>query len=105
TVATEKGDYRNLTQTPGAHERSPVWSPDGSQIVWLSDSSGEDQLMLGEATGLAKPRAIPLPSTAHFSEPAWSPDGKQLLIEDNHLNLWTFEIASGKATRIDSDKY
>ena len=29
TVPREKGDDRNLTQTPGAHERSPAWSPDG----------------------------------------------------------------------------
>ena len=29
TVPAEKGDYRNLTQSTGAHDRSPVWSPDG----------------------------------------------------------------------------
>ena len=105
TVAAEKGDYRNLTQSPGAHDRSPVWSPDGSQLAWLSDSNGEDQLMIGDATGTAKPRAVQLPSTAHFSEPTWSPDGKQLLLEDNHGNLWVFEVASGKAAKIDVDKY
>jgi tricorn protease len=105
TVGTEKGDYRNLTQTPGAHERNPVWSHDGSQLAWMSDSSGEDQLMIGDATGVAKPRAIPLPSTAHFSEPVWSPDGKQMLLEDNHDNLWLLEVASGKATNIDTSHY
>ena len=105
TVAAEKGDYRNLTQTPGAHDRSPVWSPDGSQLAWLSDSSGEDLLMIGDATGVSKPRGIPLPSSAHFSEPAWSPDGRQMLLEDNHSNLWIFEIANGKATKVDTDNY
>ncbi len=103
TIGTEKGDYRNLTQTPGAHDRSPVWSPDGSQLAWLSDSSGEDQLMLGDATGMAKPRGIPLPSAGYFAEPVWSPDGKQMLLEDNHGTLWTFEIATGKAARVDTD--
>src|SRR5687767_9495214 len=48
TVPAGKGDYRNLTNTPGAHDRSPVWSPDGTQIAWLSDVSGEYQLMLGD---------------------------------------------------------
>src|SRR5262249_2802574 len=28
TVPAEKGDIRNLTQTPGIAERSPAWSPD-----------------------------------------------------------------------------
>ncbi len=31
TVPAEKGDVRNLTQTSGVHERSPVWSPDGTR--------------------------------------------------------------------------
>ncbi|HYK20898.1 MAG TPA: hypothetical protein VEV42_09195, partial [Pyrinomonadaceae bacterium] len=44
TVPAEKGDYRNLTQSSGAHDRSPAWSPDGAQLAWLSDSSGEYQL-------------------------------------------------------------
>ncbi|MHB8055908.1 MAG: S41 family peptidase, partial [Candidatus Aminicenantales bacterium] len=41
TVPAEKGDPRNLTQTPGANERSPVWSPDGKSIACFSDASGE----------------------------------------------------------------
>jgi tricorn protease len=105
TVPTDKGDYRNLTQSPGAHDRSPVWSPDGTQLAWLSDASGEYQLMLGDPAGVAKPRAIALPSTAFFSAPAWSPDGKQILLQDNHLNLWSIEAASGQAAKIETDLY
>ncbi len=105
TIGTEKGDYRNLTQSPGAHERDPVWSPDGSQLAWFSDASGEDQLMMGEAAGTTKPRAVALPSPAHFSDLAWSPDGKQILMEDNHCNLWLLEAASGKASKIDTSNY
>ena len=105
TVGTEKGNARNLTQSSGAHDRSPVWSPDGSQIAWLSDASGEYQLMIGDQAGSSKPRAIALPSKVYFSAPAWSPDGKQLLLEDNHLNLWTLDVASGAAQKIDTDTY
>jgi tricorn protease len=105
TVPAEKGDARNLSQSPGAHDRSPVWSPDGAHVAWLSDASGEYQLMIGEPTGMTKPRAIPLPSSAFFSAPAWSPDGAQVLLQDNHLNLWTIEVAGGQATKIDTDTY
>jgi tricorn protease len=105
SVPTEKGDYRNLTQSPGTHDRSPVWSPDGSQVAWLSDASGEYQLMIGDPLGVAKPRAIPLPSTAFFSTPAWAPDGSQILVQDNQRNLWTIEVSSGKSTKIDTDSY
>jgi tricorn protease len=103
TVPAEKGDYRNLTHSSGANDTSPVWSPDGTQLAWLSDASGEYQLMLGEPTGVTAPRAIALPSTAYFASPVWSPDGKQILLEDNHQNLWTIDVASGRANRIDTD--
>ena len=105
TVPVEKGDYRNLTHSTAVNDRSPVWSPDGTQLAWFSDASGEYQLMIGEQTGVTKPRAISLPSAAFYSELAWSPDCKQLLFQDNHLNLWTIDVASGKATKIDSETF
>jgi tricorn protease len=61
--------------------------------------------MISDQTGLAKPRAIPLPANAYYSSPSWSPDGKHLLLQDNHLVLWTLDVASGRATKIDSDTY
>jgi tricorn protease len=105
TVPAEKGDFRNLTQSAGAHDRGPVWSPDGAQLAWLSDASGEYQLMLGEPMGVTPPKAIALPTTGFYSEPAWSPDGSHILLEDNHDNLWTIEFASGRATKIDTDSH
>jgi len=105
TVPTEKGDYRNLTQSSGAHDRSPAWSPDGAQLAWLSDATGEYQLMIGDPLGVAPARAIPLPEPSFFSSPAWSPDGTQILLQDNHRNLWLVEVASGKPTKIDTDNY
>jgi tricorn protease len=105
TVPAEKGDYRNLTKSPAVHDQDPVWSPDGAQLAWFSDAGGEYQLMIGEQSGLSKPRVIALPGPGFFSGLTWSPDGKQLAFEDNHFTLWTLELASGRASRIDADIY
>ncbi len=105
SVPTEKGDSRNLTQSSGAHDRSPVWSPDGAQLAWLSDASGEYQLMLGDPLGVSAPKAVALPTTGFYSAPVWSPDGSQILLQDNHRNLWTIELPGGKATKIDVDDH
>jgi len=101
----EKGDYRNLSTTPGAHDREPVWSPDGSQLAWISDASGEDELLIGDQSGLAKPRTIPLTKGSYFSNLVWSPNGKHILTDDNHLNLWTIDVASGVKSKLDADTY
>ena len=105
TVPADRGDWRNLTKSPGTHERDPVWSPDGAQLAWLSDAKGDDQLMIADQSGLSTPRAITLPGPGYFSELAWSPNGKLLLVDDNHLNLWTIDVATGKATKLDEDTY
>jgi tricorn protease len=39
TVPTEEGQARNLAQSSGAHDRGPVWSPDGRTSAWLSDAA------------------------------------------------------------------
>jgi len=105
TVPSEKGDFRNLTQSSGAHDRSPVWAPDGSQVAWLSDANGEYQLMIGDPQGVTPARAIALPVNAFFDRLTWSPDGAHILLEDNHDSLWTIDVANGSSTKIDTDSY
>lgn len=105
TLSAVGSDYRNVTHSSGAHDRSPAWSPNGTQIAWLSDQSGEYQLMIGDQSGATGPRVIALPSRAFFSVPIWSPDGKHLLLRDSGANLWTLDVASERFTRIDTDTY
>lgn len=105
TLSAEGSDYTNITHSSGAHDRSAAWSPDGAQIAWLSDGSGEYQLMIGDQRGAAKPRVIELPSHAYFSVPIWSPDGKHILLRDSGVNLWTVDLTTGSFTKIDTDTY
>jgi tricorn protease len=104
TVAAD-GDYRNITQSSGAHDRNPAWSPDGKQIAWFSDEGGEYQLMIGDQTGASKPRAIPLPTPAYFTNPIWSPNAQHVLFRDTGAQLWTLAVATGRFAKIDADTY
>lgn len=95
----------NLTQSPGAHDRSPAWSVDGTRLAWLSDVSGEYQLFVADVRQRKRPRAVALPLKGDFSKPLWSPDGRHVLLRDNHLTLWMIGLTGGQATRIDADAY
>ncbi|MFC5864342.1 PDZ domain-containing protein [Acidicapsa dinghuensis] len=103
TVPAEKGDTRNLTDTSGAAERSPAWSPDGKTIAYFSDASGEYQLHLHDQTGFKSPVVIDLgPNPSYFYGLTFSPDSKHILYTDKHLHLWYLDLpgkdANGKET-------
>jgi tricorn protease len=108
TVPGEKGDVRNLTDTSGAAERNPAWSPDGKKIAYFSDASGEYQLYIRGQDGLKSPQVMDLgPDPTYYYSPAWSPDSKRILFSDKRLNLWYVNVdpslGSEKPVRVDTD--
>lgn len=104
TVPAEKGDYRNLTDTPAVMERFPAWSPDGKTIAYLSDESGEYALHLRSQSGLGEVRKISLGDPpAFYFYPQWSPDSKKIAYVDCHLNVWYVDIEQGKPVKVDQD--
>jgi tricorn protease len=103
TVPAEKGDPRNLTMTPGAHERGPVWSPDGKSIAYFSDASGEYELHIAAQDGKAEVQSYKLDGTGFYAGLSWSPDSEKLAFEDNGRNLYLIELASGAVTKIDEE--
>jgi len=105
TVPKEEGSWRNLSNTSGAADRSPVWSPDGSQIAWFSDESGEYKLVISDQYGTDETKSISLPNPTFYFKPAWSPDGKHIAYTDTDYNLWSVNLESEKAAKIDTDSY
>lgn len=106
TVPAEKGDIRNLTNTTGANERSPVWSPDGTRIAYFSDASGEYALHIKNQNGQGEAQKVELGQPASFYYfPAWSPDSKKIAFSDKHLNLWYVDVEEKKPVHVASDRF
>lgn len=105
TAPTGAGAARIVTTSPGAHDRSALYMPDGERIAWLSDRSGEYQLVIGDPDGIR-----PLAGFALGDEQGrgWfrlldaTPDGSAILYEDSHLGLWLITLADGKSRKIGS---
>jgi tricorn protease len=102
SVPADKGDPRNLTNTPGVMERNPAWSPDGKWIAYLSDESGEYALHIRDQKGTGEVKKIGLPPTFYFS-PTWSPDSKKLAFTDKQLQLWYLDVEGGAPVKVDSN--
>jgi tricorn protease len=104
TVSADKGDPRNLTNSPAVMEREPVWSPDGQSIAYFSDESGEYALHIRNQDGTGDSAKIPL-GKAFYSTPRWSPDCKKIAYLDNHDRLLYVDLASKKPVVVDTDYY
>ncbi|HKS24753.1 MAG TPA: PDZ domain-containing protein [Thermoanaerobaculia bacterium] len=103
TVPREKGDDRNLTNTPAANERWPAWSPDGKSIAYFSDRDGEYQLYIADQEGKGTPREIKIKGAGSYQEPKWSPDSKKISFSDNSRTIFVVDVATGELTKVSSD--
>lgn len=81
TVPVEHGVTRNLTQRGDAHDREAAWSPDGKQVAFVSDRSGEEQLYLVAHDG-GEARALTRGGAARLYHPVWAPDGSAIAFHD-----------------------
>ncbi len=104
TVPAEKGDSRNLTQTPGSHERNPVWSPDGKSVAYLSDASGEVEIHLRPQDGKGAAKAFKLGGSGFYDSLVWSPDSAKIAFADNSWSLYWLDLKTGAVKKIASDK-
>jgi tricorn protease len=103
TLPAQKGDAFNLTNSPGAHEKEPAWSPNGKSIAYFSDATGEYELYIKNQDGSGEPKMIKLSGSGFYAYIHWSPDNKKVAFVDNGRRLYVTEIATGKTTKIAED--
>ncbi len=103
-IARADGSDEHPLLTGSNIDYDPVWSPDGSSIVFTSDREGSADLFRVKPDGSALERLTDSP--AYDDQAAFSPDGKQLVFVstrgDGTADLWTMDLASRRAKALTS---
>jgi imidazolonepropionase-like amidohydrolase/Tol biopolymer transport system component len=85
----------------------PRFSPDGSEIAFVSDRAGGDNIWVMQADG-SEPRAITDEAEHLVHNPAWSPDGEYLVGRKGYYStrsiaageIWMFHHAGGSGVNL-----
>jgi len=104
TLPAEHGPALPLTRSSGVAERYPAWSPDGKQIAYWSDRSGEYELMVRSADGSGDERAVTALGAGYRYAPFWSPDSKQIAFLDHAQVIRILDVESGRLTPVDTGR-
>lgn len=104
TVPAKYGNARNLTRTPGVHERNSKWSPDGKWIAYLSDQTGRDEVWVMPQDGSGPARRLTDNGDTYKYQVLWSPDGTKILWSDKKLRLQYVDVKTRQVVEVDKAK-
>ncbi len=102
SVSVADGYARNLTRTPGVHEREASWSKEGGRVVYVSDKSGEEAIWICDADG-GNHRQITTGRYGRLYAPKLSPDGKRIAFVDSGLRVQIVDVATGRVQTVAKD--
>jgi Tol biopolymer transport system component len=92
-----------------ALDLQPVFSPDGSRILFVSDRSGNENLWMVDADG-SNPRPVTTErGDFSFDDPEWSPDGEYVLVRRNESGSpnarkpWLIHLSGGRGMELDEE--
>ncbi|PSL43827.1 tricorn protease [Chitinophaga niastensis] len=102
SVPAINGYVKDITRSSGVAERYAVWSPDGKNIAYWSDKSGDYELWLATAGKENEAKQITHYGPGFRYRPYWSPDSKQLAFIDQGQKIWVLNLTTGKTTAVDN---
>ncbi|HNS16755.1 MAG TPA: PDZ domain-containing protein [Bacteroidales bacterium] len=105
TLPVKEGAIRNLTQSSGARDKDAVWSPDGSQIAYISDKTGEYEIYVSDPKGENEAIRLTTSKNGYRHTLKWSPDSKKIAYTDQTLTLYILDVSSKQITTVDKADY
>ena len=102
-ISSGGGTPVQITTDPG-NDTHPTWSPDGSQIAFLSNRSGNNDLWIIPSTGGVATQLTTDPGSDGGAD--WSPDGKLIAFQsgrNGNNDLFLVPVSGGPEVQITFD--
>lgn len=91
----KEGFVQNITNSSGAFDHSPTWSPNGDHVAYWSDASGEYEIYVQSMRKEQKAKKITSRNKGYGYALHWSPDSKKLAFIDEKNDISIVDVASG----------
>ncbi|MBR9918771.1 amidohydrolase family protein [bacterium] len=104
-ISADGGKAENLTDSSGiALNFHPAISPDGSQIAFISDRSGQSNLWIMDADG-SNPKQVFKEGMVRAVTPEWTNDGEYILVRRQSLSgggsgIWMYHKDGGQGIEV-----
>jgi len=93
-------DMRTRFTFDPADERTPVWSPDDSQVAFVSGRSGDREIYVRPTSGQGDPRLL-FSAETQIELTDWSNDGRFIFfnrLSSKGSDIWTLDVQKAEAT-------
>ncbi|MEX0914272.1 MAG: PDZ domain-containing protein, partial [Wenzhouxiangellaceae bacterium] len=81
--------------TPGSREYPALWSPEGTRVAWIVESTDGQVLKIADQRGMEETRSFKLGPDFYELE-AWHADTGRIVFSDNHLGLHFISLDDGE---------
>lgn len=105
SVPAENGVTFNLTNTAGAAERYPAWSPNGKYAAYWSDKSGEYELTIRDFENLSEEKKLTSFGPGYRYNLYWSPNSKMIAFIDQTMQILIYDVEKNKTLKVDKQKW
>src|SRR5215213_1727908 len=100
SIPAENGVIINLTNTSGAWESYPAWSPNGRSLAYWRDESGEFEIWLRDNASSSAKKLTSFGRGMGWNL-FWSPDNKKIAFINDQQEIKALTVATGALETID----
>ena len=105
SVPVKDGYVVNLTQSSGAFDRNPSWSPDGNNVAYWSDRSGENEIYIQNMRNNSDPIKLSSINGGFGYNLYWSPDSKKIAFIDEKNEINIIDLDKKDVKKVDENNY